>query len=40
MPNWCQKEVTQEKFIAGRMICDKKYEDIKPKLVKYGYIRK
>lgn len=37
MPSWCLAEVTQEEFIAGGMICGKKYEDIDKELSKFGY---
>ncbi len=37
-PEWCLAEVTQEKFLAGGMLCGKiKYVDIEPKLRKFGY---
>ncbi len=37
-PEWCLAEVTQEKFIAGGMLCGKiKYADIEPQLRKFGY---
>jgi CYTH domain-containing protein len=37
MPAWCLIEVTQEKFIAGGMLCGKKYKDIEKKLQVMGY---
>lgn len=37
MPSWCLAEVTQEKFIAGGMLCGKTYEDITADLARYGY---
>jgi len=37
MPNFCLKEVTQEEFIAGGMLCGKSYEDIEEELNKLGY---
>ncbi len=37
MPSWCLVEVTQEKFIAGGMLCGKKYSDIDERLQKFGY---
>ncbi|MGE0793077.1 MAG: adenylate cyclase [Candidatus Woesearchaeota archaeon] len=37
MPDFCLVEVTQEEFIAGGMICGKKYSDISEKLDKFGY---
>lgn len=37
MPDFCLKDVTQEKFIAGGMLCGKSYEEIEEKLNKLGY---
>jgi len=37
MPDFCLVEVTQEKFIAGGMLCGKKYSDIEKQLVSYQY---
>ena len=37
MPDFCLVDVTQEKFLAGGMLCGKKYNDIKEKLEKLGY---
>ncbi|MFT4311467.1 MAG: hypothetical protein ACMXX7_02465 [Candidatus Woesearchaeota archaeon] len=37
IPNFCLADITQEEFIAGGMICGKKYEDIQENLEKYGY---
>lgn len=37
MPEFCLVEVTQEKFIAGGMLCGAKYEDIEEKLDKLDY---
>lgn len=37
MPSWCLAEVTQEDFIAGGMVCGKKYEDIEKELLRFGY---
>lgn len=37
IPNFCLADVTQEMFIAGGMLCGKKYEDIKHDLDKYSY---
>lgn len=37
MPSWCLAEVTQEKFLAGGMLCGKKYADIESQLKKLGY---
>jgi len=36
-PAWLSKEVTQEEFIAGGMLCGKSYKDIASKLNKFGY---
>ena len=37
-PAWCLAEVTQEKFLAGGMLCGKiEYADIEPQLRKFGY---
>jgi len=37
MPEFCLAEVTHEEFIAGGMLCGKKYEDIESKLADFGY---
>ena len=37
MPDFCLKEVTQEKFMAGGMLSGKNYEDIRGELEKHGY---
>jgi len=37
MPDFCLIEVTQEKFLAGGMLCGKKYQDIETDLEKFGY---
>lgn len=37
MPDFCLVEVTQEKFIAGGMLCGKKYDDIQNRLNEYNY---
>ncbi len=37
MPNFCLADVTQEKFIAGGMICGKSYEDIENDLKRFNY---
>ena len=34
---WLLADVTQEKFIAGGMLCGKSYEDIEEDLAKYSY---
>ena len=36
-PSWVLAEVTQEKFIAGGMLCGKGYADIEDKLKTFGY---
>lgn len=36
-PLWCLADVTQEKFVAGGMICGKKYADIEGDLARFGY---
>ncbi|MDA3815282.1 MAG: hypothetical protein PF549_02860 [Patescibacteria group bacterium] len=37
MPDFCLADVTQEKFVAGGMLCGKKYEDIENDLEKFSY---
>ncbi|MBN2142485.1 hypothetical protein JW711_04095 [Candidatus Woesearchaeota archaeon] len=37
MPDFCLAEVTQEQFIAGGMLCGKRYEDIRAELEKFKY---
>ena len=37
MPSFCLADVTQEKLIAGGMLCGKSYEDIQEGLKKYNY---
>jgi CYTH domain-containing protein len=37
MPDFCLVDVTQDEFVAGGMLCGKKYKDIEPELKKYGY---
>ena len=36
-PKWCSVEVTQEKFIAGGMVCGKKYSDLEIDLARFKY---
>lgn len=36
-PEWCLVEVTQEKFVAGGMLCGKKYADIEVDLKRFNY---
>ncbi|MBM3257315.1 MAG: hypothetical protein FJY98_03215 [Candidatus Liptonbacteria bacterium] len=38
-PEFCLADVTQEKFIAGGMLCGKKYSDIEGELKRFGYVR-
>lgn len=37
IPEFCLTDITQEEFIAGGLICGKKYEDIKQKLEQHNY---
>lgn len=37
MPDFCLADVTQEKFIAGGMLCGKSYEEIESRLNRFGY---
>jgi CYTH domain-containing protein len=37
MPDFCLKDITQEVFIAGGMICGKAYKDIEGELAKFAY---
>lgn len=37
IPNFCHKDVTQEKFIAGGVLAGKSYEDIEDRLKELGY---
>ncbi len=37
MPDFCLADVTQEDFVAGGMLCGKKYANIESFLFKYGY---
>lgn len=37
MPDFCLAEVTQEKFLAGGVVCGKKYVDLEKDLEKFGY---
>ncbi|MCD6522613.1 MAG: hypothetical protein J7K68_02605 [Candidatus Diapherotrites archaeon] len=39
MPEFCLADVTNEKFMAGGMLCGKCYEDIEPMLKRFGYKR-
>ncbi|OGD09677.1 hypothetical protein A2397_03245 [Candidatus Amesbacteria bacterium RIFOXYB1_FULL_44_23] len=37
IPDFCLADVTQEEFIAGGMLCGKKYSDIEEQLSRFGY---
>lgn len=37
MPDFCLADVTQEDFVAGGMLCGKRYEDIEKDLARFGY---
>jgi len=37
MPDFCLADVTQEVFIAGGMLCGKKYDEIASKLAEFDY---
>ncbi len=37
MPDFCVADVTQEQFLAGGMLCGKKYSDISAQLEMHGY---
>jgi len=39
MPSWCLADVTQEAWVAGGMLCGKRYEDVKEELKRHGYQR-
>ncbi len=36
-PDFCLKDVTQEEFIAGGVLCGKKYSDLEEELKAFGY---
>ena len=36
-PSWFLADVTQEKFIAGGVLCGKSYADIESQLAPFGY---
>ncbi len=36
-PEWCLAEVTQEKLLAGGMLCGKRYADIAGELERFAY---
>lgn len=37
LPNFCLVDITQEVFIAGGMICGKKYSDVEEDLARFEY---
>lgn len=37
MPDFCLADVTHEKFIAGGMVCGKKYQDLESELKRFNY---
>lgn len=37
MPEFCLADVTQEDFVAGGMLCGKRYADIEKDLARFGY---
>ncbi len=37
MPDFCLADVTQEEFVAGGMLCGKRYSDIERDLSRFGY---
>lgn len=37
MPNFCLADITQEKFLAGGMLCGKSYSDIEENLNRFDY---
>jgi hypothetical protein len=36
-PDWLGDDVTEEDFVAGGMLCGKKYEDIESDLNRFSY---
>jgi CYTH domain-containing protein len=38
-PDWFGSDVTQEKFVAGGVLCGKTYRDIEQELIKHAYER-
>ena len=38
-PDWFGADVTQEKFIAGGVLCGKRYKDIEGDLLRYNYTK-
>ena len=39
-PEWFLADVSRELFVAGGMLCGKRYEDIERELLRFGYIQK
>ncbi len=39
MPDFCLADVTEEEFLAGGMLCGKKYADISENLARFRYTR-
>ncbi len=39
MPDFCLADVTRETFVAGGMLCGKRYSDIEKPLRRFGYSR-
>jgi len=39
IPDFCLVDISQEKFIAGGMLCGKKYTQIEDRLEKFGYAK-
>jgi hypothetical protein len=37
MPDFCLTDVTQELFVAGGVVCGKKYADLESDLQKFNY---
>ena len=37
MPHFCMADITQEKFIAGGVLCGKTYKELEKDLKKWGY---
>lgn len=37
MPDFCLVDVTEEEFLAGGMLCGKKYADVEIELKRFGY---
>jgi adenylate cyclase len=39
MPDFCLADITQEEFVAGGMICGKRYEDVADDLKRFNYLK-